>query len=156
MMTALSATRVLSIACGLMMAAAAAGTGTHMAAVVLAVLAGVAVAAGTVYLPAATVAVLLAAASLVLSNPAPTWAAVSGLSAAAYLVLRHAAGTRAGLDIVSVPTVVAAVGFTFAGLAATAFSVQLPWLPLAAPPAVFAIYALAMWPFAGDREGSES
>ncbi len=153
-MTSLSATRVLSIACGLLMAAAAVGTGTHIAAVVLAALAGVPVAASTAYLPAATVAVVLAVSSLVLSNPAPTLAAASGLSAAAYLVLRHAAGTRTGLDIVSGPTVVAAVGFTFAGLAATAFSVQLPWLPLAGPPAVFVIYALAMWPFAGDSKGS--
>ncbi len=39
---------------------------------------------------------------------------------------------------------VAAVGFTFAGLAATSFPLQVPWLPLAAPLAVLATYVLAV------------
>jgi hypothetical protein len=45
------------------------------------------------------------------------------------------------------PTVVGAVGFSFAGLVATSFPLQLPWLPLAAPLAVLAIYVLATRPF---------
>jgi hypothetical protein len=39
------------------------------------------------------------------------------------------------------------VGFAFAGLVATAFPLQLPWLPLLAPLAVFAVYLLATRPF---------
>ena len=84
---------------------------------------------------------------IVLSNPAATLAAVSGLSAAIYLVLRHAAGSGAGLDSVSGATLVGAVGFAFAGVVATAFPLQLPWLPLLAPLAVFAVYLLATRPF---------
>jgi hypothetical protein len=45
------------------------------------------------------------------------------------------------------PTVVAAVGFTCAGLVAASFPLQLPWLPLAAPVGVLAIYVLATRPF---------
>ena len=47
------------------------------------------------------------------------------------------------------PTIVAAVGFTFAGLVATSFPLQLPWLPLVAPLAVLAIYVVATRPFLG-------
>ena len=52
-----------------------------------------------------------------------------------------------GVVMWSWPTVVAAVGFTFAGLVATSFPLQLPWLPLAAPLGVLAIYVLATRPF---------
>jgi hypothetical protein len=38
-------------------------------------------------------------------------------------------------------------GFTFAGLVATVFPLQLPWLPLLAPLAVLAVYVLATRPF---------
>jgi len=72
---------------------------------------------------------------------------VSGLSAAVYLVLRHAASSGAGLGGVSGATLVGAVGFAFAGLVATAFPLQLPWLPLLAPLAVFAVYLMATRPF---------
>jgi hypothetical protein len=43
------------------------------------------------------------------------------------------------------------VGFTFAGLVATAFPLRLPWLPLLAPLAVFAIYVVATRPFLRDE-----
>jgi hypothetical protein len=91
--------------------------------------------------------VLVTVGVIVLSNPVATLAAVSGLSAAVYLVLRHAAGSEAGLDGVSGATLIGAVGFAFAGLVATAFPLQLPWLPLLAPLAVFAVYLLATRPF---------
>jgi hypothetical protein len=90
--------------------------------------------------------------AIALSGPPATLAAVSGLSAAIYLVLRHAAGSGIGLDSVSGATMVSAVGFTLVGLAATAFPLQLPWLPLLAPLAVFAIYLLATRPFLGDQD----
>ena len=47
---------------------------------------------------------------------------------------------------------VSAVGFTLVGLAATAFPLQLPWLPLLAPLAGLAIYLLATRPFLGDQD----
>jgi hypothetical protein len=78
------------------------------------------------------------------------FAALSGLSAASYLVLRHAVGAPAGFVTATAPTMIAAVVFSFAGVAATTFSLQLPWLPLLAPLAVFGIYALATRPFLGD------
>jgi hypothetical protein len=139
------AARILSTACGLAMVAAA-GIGSHGPALIAATAAVVAVVAGTLSRPVATLAVLLTVAAIALSDPAATLVAASGLSAAVYLVLRHAAG-GAGLDGVSGATVVGAVGFAFAGVVATAFPLQLPWLPLLAPLAVFAVYLLATRPF---------
>jgi len=86
-------------------------------------------------------------------GPPATVAAVSGLSAAAYVVLRHAASNGAGLDSVSGATMVSAVGFTLVGLVATAFPLRLPWLPLLAPLAVFAVYLLATRPYLRDEDG---
>jgi hypothetical protein len=142
--------RILSTACGLLMVAAA-GIGSHGPTFVSAALAMLAVLIGTVFRQVATLAVLLTVSTIVLSNPAPMLAAVSGLSAAAYLVLRHAAASGTGLATVSGPTMIGAVGFTLVGLVATAFPVQLPWLPLLAPLAVLAIYVLATRPFLRDE-----
>ncbi|HWF71067.1 MAG TPA: hypothetical protein VG187_16165 [Mycobacterium sp.] len=138
--------RILSTAGGLVMVAAV-GIGSHGPALVAATAAVVAVVAGTLFRPVATLAVLFTVAVIALSDPAATLAAVSGLAAAVYLVLRHAAGGGTGLDSVSGATVVGAVGFAFAGLVATAFPLQLPWLPLLAPLAVYAVYLLATRPF---------
>jgi hypothetical protein len=143
------AARVFSTAVGLLMVAAV-GIGSHGPTLVAATSAAVAVLAGTVFRPLATLAVLLTVTAIVLSDPAVPLVAVSGLSAAVYLVLRHATATGTGLDTVSGATMVGAVGFTFAGLVATAFPLRLPWLPLLAPLAVFAIYLLAIRPFLGD------
>jgi hypothetical protein len=136
---------ISSTACGLLMVAAV-GIGSHGPALIAATSAMVAVVAGALFRPVATLAVLLTVVVIALSEPAATLAAMSGLSAAVYLVLRHAAG-GAGLDGVSGATLVGAVGFAFAGLVATAFPLQLPWLPLLAPLAVFAVYLLATRPF---------
>lgn len=91
---------------------------------------------------AATPAVLLAGCVIVLAESPPSLAGLAGLCAAGYLVLRHA-GTM------TAPTVVTTCGFTIAGLAATAFPLSLPWLPLLAPVAVLGIYLLAVQPFLG-------
>ncbi|MFZ0906238.1 MAG: hypothetical protein WAN71_20675 [Mycobacterium sp.] len=136
----------LSAAFGFLMVAAV-GIGSHGPTLVAATAAVVAVLAGTLFRPVATLAVLLTVAVIALSNPAATLAAVSGLAAAVYLVLRHAAGGGTGLDSVSGASVVGAVGFAFAGVVATAFPLQLPWLPLLAPLAVFAVYLVATRPF---------
>lgn len=141
--------RALSIACGLLMVAAV-GIGSQGATFVVTLLALVAVVAGTLVRPAATLAVLLTVIAIILSNPAPTLAAASGLAAAAYLLLRHAVSTGTGLDTVSGSALIGAVGFTLVGLVATAFPLQLPWLPLAAPLAILAIYLLAIRPFTVD------
>jgi hypothetical protein len=146
------AAHVLSTACGVLMVAAV-GIGSHGPTRVAATSAVVAVALAVLFRPVATLAVLLTVVAVALSGPPATVAAVSGLSAAAYLVLRHAAGTGAGLDLVSSATMVAAVAFTLVGLVATAFPLRLPWLPLMAPLAVFAVYLLATRPYLRDDDG---
>jgi hypothetical protein len=138
----------LSAAFGLVMiaAAAVAADGTALVA------AGVAVAAvlvGTAFRPAASLAVIITAAVILLADAPPVLAALSGLSAAGYLVLRHTVAATA-------PTVVGAVGFTTAALAAASLPVHLPWLPLLAPLAVVVAYVMVIRPFwdaPGTRRG---
>ncbi|MGH3560831.1 MAG: hypothetical protein ACRDTN_03250 [Mycobacterium sp.] len=132
----------LSAGCGLLMAAAG-GAGSGGPAMVAAAATAAAVLVGLLLRPVATLAVLLAVTTIVLSDPVPAIAAVSGFAAAAYLVLRHTA-------TVTAPTIIAAAGFTFVGLVATAFPLQVPWLPLLAPLAAFGCYALVIRPFLGD------
>jgi hypothetical protein len=110
----------------------------------------IAVGVGIAFRPAATVAVLLAVATIALSESPHVLTALSGLCAAAYLVCRYAAGPSTTIVLGSWPTVVAAGGFTFAGIVATSFPLQLPWLPLAAPLVALAIYVLATRPFLGS------
>jgi hypothetical protein len=55
-------------------------------------------------------------------------------------VLRHTSA-------MSSPTVLGAVGFTAAGLAAASLPIQLPWVPLLAPLAVLLIYVVVTRPF---------
>ena len=133
---------------GLLMVGSAT-VGSHGAAVVAGALAVIAVGVGMAFRPATTLAVVLTVLTIVLSHPSQLLAALAGLCAAAYLVCRHAAGAPAAVAAGFGPTMVAAVGFTFAGLVATSFPLQLPWLPLAAPLAVLAIYVLATRPFLG-------
>nr|WP_116645741.1 hypothetical protein [Mycobacterium kubicae] len=116
-------------------------------ALIVAVAGIVAVVVGLVSRPAATMAVLLSVLLIVLADPSPGLAAVSGLCAAAYLVCRHAESSPFAVVIGSWPTIFAAVGFSFVGLVATSFPLQVPWLPLLAPLAVLAIYVLATRPF---------
>ena len=131
---------------GLLMVGLAAD-GSHGLAVAAWAAALIVVGIGTAFRPAATLAVLLSVATIMLSNPPLVFVALSGLCAAAYLVCRHAVGASARVVMGSWPTAVAAVGFTFVGLVATSFPLQLPWLPLAAPLGALAIYVLAARPF---------
>ena len=142
-------TRAVSTAFGLLMVGLVA-VGSHGPAAAAGVVTLIAVGVGIVIRPAATVAVLLAVATIVLSDPPQLLAALSGLCAAAYLVYRYAAGMSTSVVLGSWPTLVAAAGFTFAGIVATSFPLQLPWLPLAAPLGVLAIYVLAARPFLGS------
>ena len=121
-----------------------AAVGTHGSALATAGVAAIAVGVGMVIRSIATLAVLLSVLAMTLSDPPPLLAAGSGLCAAGYLIFRYSSavsGSRA--------TLVGAVGFTFAGLVATSFPLQVPWLPLVAPLAVVAIYVLATRPFVG-------
>lgn len=144
--------QLLSAASGVAMVAAA-GIGAQGPARILAASAVIAVAVATLFRPVATLAVLLTIGAMALSTPQAALAASAGLFAAVYLVLRHAAAGAVGLNAVSGATVVSAVGFTVVGLVATAFPLRLPWLPLLAPLAVFAVYLLATRPFLRDPEG---
>ena len=146
------AAHVLSAGCGVLMVAAV-GIGAHGSTLVAATSAAAAVTIAVLFRPVATLAVLLTVVAIALSGPPAAVAAVSGLSAAGYLVLRHAASNGAGLDSVSGATLVSAVGFTLVGLVATAFPLRLPWLPLLAPLAVFAVYLLATRPYLRDEDG---
>lgn len=136
--------RAIATALGLLMAATT-ELHAHGFAFVAATLAAIAVLAGIWYRAAATTAVLLAAAALVASEAPTVIAALCGLCATGYLVLRHARGAAA--DTLTGPTVAGAAGFTLAGVIATSFPLQVPWLPLVAPLAVFVIFALATRPF---------
>lgn len=148
---ALPATRTLSIMFGLLMVAAT-EIQTHGLALVAAALAVMAVLAGIAFRPVATLAVLFTVSAIVLAAPQPVFAALSGLSATAYLVLRHAASSA--VVTISQPTIVAALGLTFAGLVATLIPLQLPWLPLLAPVTVLVMYVIVTQPFLGDRNRS--
>jgi hypothetical protein len=142
-------TRAVSTAFGLLMVGLVA-VGSHGPAAAAGVVTLIAVGVGIVIRPAATVAVLLAVATIVLSDAPHVLTALSGLCAAAYLVCRYAAGASTSVVLGSWPTVAAAGGFTFAGIVATSFPLQLPWLPLAAPLGALAIYVLATRPFLGS------
>ena len=131
---------------GLLMVGLAAG-GWQGPAVVAWAAALITVAVGIAFRRAATVAVLLATVTVMLTDPPLIFVALSGLCAAAYLVCRHAVGAAAPVELDSLPTAVGAVGFTLAGLVATSFPVQLPWLPLVAPLGALLIYLLAIRPF---------
>lgn len=143
---------ILSTASGLLMVAVV-GIGSHGSIKIAATSAVFAVTVAIRFRPFATLAVLLTVAVVALSGASAVLAALAGLSAAGYLILRHAAGSGVGLDSVSGATMVAALGFTLVGLVATAFPLQLPWLPLLAPLAVLAIYLLATRPFLRDEQG---
>jgi hypothetical protein len=134
-----SVTRAGSTAFGLVMVAAAAvqADGPGLTA---AIAAAAAVLVGSVFRPAATIAVLLTVAVIVLADAPPLLTATCGLCAAAYLLLRHTAA-------VSSATVLGAVAFTAAGLAAASVPIQLPWVPLLAPLAVLLIYVVVTRPF---------
>ncbi|MEI6252774.1 MAG: hypothetical protein WCP30_08215 [Mycobacteriaceae bacterium] len=136
---------------GLLMVVAAGATGGPVVLAVLG-LAVIAVAAGLADRRAAAAAVLLSITALALSDPAPLFAAVSGMSAAAYLVISHAAGRNA--VTMTVPMVAGLLGFTAAGLAATAVALPVSWIPLLAPAIIAAVLIVVAIPLlADDRTG---
>lgn len=144
-MPAQPAPRSFSTVFGLLMAAAVA-VPTDGPALVAAALAVCGVLAGLFFWPASTAAVLAAAVALAVSDPAPAYAALAGLSATAYLVIRHAADNP-GVVTTTAPSMIAAVGFSVAALAAALVPVSVRWLPLLVPLAVAVLYVLVVSPF---------
>jgi hypothetical protein len=135
------ATALLATAFGLLMAAASA-VQTDGRALTAAVGAAIAVLVGIRFRSAATVAVVASACAIAIADPAPTATLLAGLCAAAYLVLRHASGS----ETATLPTIVGALTLSLIGYLATVIPIELAWLPLAAPAAVFAIYVIVMRP----------
>ncbi|MFV0494620.1 hypothetical protein [Mycobacterium sp.] len=129
--------RVLTTSFGLLMVISVT-VGAQGIAQVCGAAAAIAVGLGAAFRPMAPVAVALTVPVIAVTQPAPVPAALAGLCAAACLMCGYLP-----VEMVSGPTLVAAVGFTVAGLLAASFPVHLPWAPLVAPPAVLAIYVLA-------------
>ncbi|CAN3126486.1 hypothetical protein ACNUDN_01220 [Mycobacterium sp. smrl_JER01] len=132
---------------GLLMVAAAAGgggRGSDGAAALVSVVSVVSVAsvvaviASVWWRRAATGAVLASVITVVLATPDPMCTVLAGLAATAYLVLRHSDPT--------VPSMSFAVGFAAVGAVAVLVPVQIAWLPLVAPVALFTAYLLALQP----------
>jgi hypothetical protein len=141
-------TRLLSLAFGLLMVAAATVASSGPA-LVLATVAVLALLAGLVIRLASTLAVVAVVGALALSEPSPVVAAIAGLAATAYLVVRHADGTDAA-SALTVPTVLAALGLSAVTVLGATVPVALPWVPLVAPLAVVAAYVIVLDRYAGD------
>ena len=140
--------RVLSLAFGLLMVAAGAVQSTGPALVVSGV-ALLAVVAGLVSRGAAVVAVLATAGALALSAPSPVLAALAGMAAMVYLVLRHATAGDAAA-VLTVPTMLAALGFSGVTVVGATVPLSLPWVPLIAPLTVVALYVIGVDRYVGD------
>ena len=141
-------TRLLSLAFGLLMVAAAT-LASGGPALVLAAVAVAALLVGVVIRLAATLAVVAVVGALALSEPSPVVAAIAGLSATAYLVVRHADGTDAA-SALTVPTVLAALGLSAVTVLGATVPLALPWVPLVAPLAVVAAYVIVLDRYAGN------
>ncbi|WP_422743046.1 hypothetical protein ACN27E_16480 [Mycobacterium sp. WMMD1722] len=131
---------LLPTACGLL-AVAASAVRADGPALVLVAASTVAVLAGARFRPAATVAVLGAVATVAVSDPAPLFTALAGFAAVGYLLLRH------GDSTVTPPSMLAAAGFAAVATVVAALPLHLPWLPLAAPLALFGGYFVALRPY---------
>ncbi|TDO12252.1 hypothetical protein EV580_3978 [Mycobacterium sp. BK086] len=134
---------VLATAFGLAMVAVV-GIHTSGTPLVLTVLAIGAVGVGIRLRHAAASAVLLAAGAVLFSDAPPLTAGVAGLCGAYYLILRH------GDDGPTAPlasSTIAALGCAVAGVSVAALPLEVPWLPIVAPPALFVVYVMATRPF---------
>ena len=138
----------VSTAFGVVMVLAA---GLEGGSAVLAVLAAglAAVAAGLLDRRVAVGAVLLTIVGLAIGEPTPLYAAVSGLAAATYLVTRY--GDATGAATLTVPTVAGLLGFTMVGLAATAITTKITWVPLLAPVVMTGVLVVVAIPLLGGN-----
>lgn len=139
--------RALTAAFGAVMVLTAGLDGGPLVLAILA--AALAAVAASLFEPrVAVVAVLLTVVALAVGAPTPWFAAVSGLAAASYLLTGYA--DRTGANTSTVPTVVGLIGFTLAGLAATAITAKVTWVPLLAPVIMTAVLVVAVMPLLGS------
>ena len=76
----------------------------------------------------------------------------SGLNAACYLLLRHGGGRES----ITQATIVAVLTSSALGLVATSIPIRLPWVPLAAPLAVFVVFVIVVQPLRVAQRGDQS
>lgn len=142
--------RALATAFGLLMAAAAALQADAVA--LGAALGAAALVLASVRWPgAATLAVAACVVAIATSDPHALLAALCGLNATCYLALRHVPVTEA----VTGASLIGVLGLSSVGLAAAAVPAGLPWVPLAAAPAVVVAFAIAIRPIAERPAGAD-
>ncbi len=147
----MSTTRALSTAFGLLMVAAVA-LQADAPGLIAALVAAVAVVASIQLPRAATIAVMACVAAIALSDPSPLLSALSGLNATCYLLLRHGGGRES----ITQATIVAVLTSSALGLVATSIPIRLPWVPLAAPLAVFVVFVIVVQPLRVAQRGDQS
>ena len=98
------------------------------------------------------IAVMACVAAIALSDPSPLLSALSGLNATCYLLLRHGGGRES----ITQATIVAVLTSSALGLVATSIPIRLPWVPLAAPLAVFVVFVIVVQPLRVAQRGDQS
>jgi hypothetical protein len=134
-------TRALSSAFGLLMVAAVA-LQADAPALFAALVAAVAVLVSIQFTSAATVAVLACVGVIGLSDASPMLCVLAGVNATCYLLLRHVGGHAS----ITGPTIACVLAASALGLIATTIPTHLPWVPLAAPLAVFGLFVIVVQP----------
>jgi hypothetical protein len=147
----MSPTRALSVAFGLLMVAAVA-LQADAAALIAALVAAVAVLVSVRFPSAATIAVLACVGVIALSGASPLPCVLAGVNATCYLVLRHAGGRAS----ITAPTVAGVLAASALGLIATTIPTHLPWVPLAAPLAVFGLFVAVVQPLRLAQRAAQS
>jgi hypothetical protein len=82
-----------------------------------------------------------------LTDGPPLATGLAGLAGAYYLILRHTERESKGLAGAPTPAMVAALGFAVISVSAASLPLDLPWLPILAPPTMFLAYMLCIQPF---------
>ncbi|CAA0124284.1 Uncharacterised protein [Mycolicibacterium vanbaalenii] len=144
-MTYLARAHPLSTGLGLVMTVAA-GIHTAGVTIILAILTGLAVLVGIRFRRAATLAVLLAAAAVMLTDAPPLATGLAGLASACYLTLRHNECESIRPAPGYSPAIVAALAFAALAVLAASLPLDIPWLPILAPPIMFLAYMMAIQP----------
>lgn len=147
----MSPTRALSSAFGLLMVAAVA-LQADAPALIAALVAAAAVLVSVQFPRAATVAVVACAAAIGFSDASPLLCVLAGLNATCYLLLCHAGGRAS----ITGPTIACVLAASAVGLVATTVPTHLPWVPLAAPLAVFGLYVIVVQPLRSAQRAAQS
>jgi len=147
----MSPMRALSSAFGLLMVAAVA-LQADAPALIAALVAAVAVLASIQFPRAATVAVLACVGAIGLSDASPLLCVLAGVNATCYLLLRHLGGRAS----ITGPTIACVLAASALGLIATTIPTHLPWVPLAAPLAVFGLFVVVVQPLRLAQRAAQS